>query len=140
MFKLKEAIIRHELRPKVVHRLPGRLRLRIAALKRIKRSDVDVSQYLGDCLALLNGLEAVSVDARSGSILIHYRPDLLLETDVTAYVGSLLDLMVAHRDHILKLNREDWKRVGPKLKQMIVDATDPKLRLQQIEIPEDVWQ
>lgn len=140
MFKLKEAILRHELKPKVVHRLPGRLRLRIPALKRIKHSEVDGTQYLGECLALSRGLEEVSVDARTGSILIHYRPDQLLETDILAYVDSLLGLMVKHREHILKLRREDWKRIGPRLKKAIGDATDQKLRLQQIEIPEDVWQ
>jgi len=140
VFNLKEAVLRHKLKPKVVHRLPGRLRLRISALKRIKRSEVDGTQYLGECLALSEGLEEVSVDARSGSILIHYRPEVILEADILAYVDSLLVLMVKYRDHILKLHREDWERIGPKLKQIIAEATDDKLRLQQIEIPEDVWQ
>jgi hypothetical protein len=139
MLNLKEALLRHELRPKVVHRLPGRLRLRIAALRRLREKDLDVTEYLGECLALPDGIDSVSVDARTGSILLCYRPDELLDTDILAYVNSLLDLMVTHRRRMMSLHRADWKRIGPQLKQIITDATNKRLELQHIEIPEDVW-
>ena len=63
MLNLKEALLRRELRPQVVHRLPGRLRLRIPALRRLRHNHVDVTAYLGDCLAWPGGIEAVSVEA-----------------------------------------------------------------------------
>ena len=137
---LMEAILRRELRPKVVHRLPGRLRLRIPLLCRLRDSDVDVTAYLEDCLGLPAGIEAVSVDVRSGSILIRYHGDRLLEPDVLGYVESLLHLVAAHRHRIKDLHREDWERVGPKLKAVIAAATDQQLRVQAIEIPDDVWE
>ncbi len=140
MLKLKEAILRHELKPKVAHRLPGRLRLRIPALRRLKDSDVDATAYLQDCLELPAGIEAVSIDARTGSILIRYQADRLLDTDILGYVDSLLGLMVAHWDRIKDLHRADWERIGPKLKRIIMEATDHKSKLSPIEIPEDVWQ
>jgi len=140
MLNLKQALLRHELRPKVVHRLPGRLRLRIAALRRLQHNDLDVTEYLSEYLALPAGIESVSVDARTGSVLLCYRPDQLLDTDVLAYVDSLLDLMVTHHKRIAGLHRADWKRIGPTLKHVIAEATGQKPELQQIEIPEDVWQ
>jgi hypothetical protein len=91
-------------------------------------------------MASPSGIEAVSVDLRTGSVLVYYRADRLLEADVLAYAESLLALLASHRERIQDLHREDWKRIGPKLQQFIAEATDHKLRLKDRQIPEDVWQ
>jgi hypothetical protein len=140
MRTLREAILRHELHPKVVHRLPGRLRLRLPAIRRLGDSNTETIRCLEHSLALPSGIESVSLDTRSGSILIGYRPDRLLDSDILGYIESLLVLMVAHRHRIQELHREDWKRVGPKLTRVIAEATGPQLRLEHVEIPDDVWQ
>ena len=67
----------------VVHQLPGRLRLRIPQ----KRKDPAFFDRLKARLAEIEGIERVSVDDLTGSVLIHHylsreELDALLETDL----------------------------------------------------------
>jgi len=51
-----------------VHHVPGRLRLRIAKLRR----DPAAAARAGAALGATPGVRAVSVNARTGSLLVHY--------------------------------------------------------------------
>jgi hypothetical protein len=87
--RLQDLLLRHELHPRVVHRLPGRLRLHLPALKRLAPLQGDATPWIEDCLALPAGVETVSVNTRTGSILIGYAPETLSESDVLAQVQTL---------------------------------------------------
>ncbi len=53
-----------------LHHLPGRLRLRLAALRR----NPDLAARLRSSLAALPGLAGVDVNPLTGSVLVHYDP------------------------------------------------------------------
>lgn len=100
MGPVQDLLLRHELKPRVVHRLPGRVRLHLPALKRLPPLKGDVTTTIEDYLALPDGIEAVSVDTRSGSVLIRYQTSEINESNVLDRVRSLSDRV-----------RKQWSRL-----------------------------
>lgn len=89
MGRLQDFLLRHELNPRVMHRLPGRVRLHLPALKRLASFQGDITKAVADFLALPDGIEAVSADTRSGSVLICYQSQAINESEVLERVRSL---------------------------------------------------
>jgi len=56
-----------------LHEVPGRLRIQISALKRSPLRAQEVQDLLED----LSGIKSTSVNTVTGSIIIHYDPDIL---------------------------------------------------------------
>ena len=141
MFSLQDLWLQHALKPTIVHRLPGRLRLRIPALKHLKGNDGDVTGSLEQVLTLPQGIREVSVDGRSGSVLIHYKTEHLSESEIMDYMSALGRLIKTHWRHLQGLDRKQWDRLAPKIKRLLDEATDHRLILRDdIEIPDDVWE
>jgi hypothetical protein len=65
------------LRAEVVHRLPGRLRLRIPALRMVNGAQEDWAFLWRGLPEDVDGIEEVEVNLTSGSVLISYRPEQL---------------------------------------------------------------
>ena len=85
-------------KPKVLHALPGRLRVNVPYLARWGQEDHQgLLPVLGRLLALPEGIDAVRPCAVTGNVLIRYDVDRLGEKDVLAYVQTLYKLSVAHR-------------------------------------------
>lgn len=89
MGRLQDLLLRHELKPRVVHRLPGRLRLHLPALKRLASFNGDVTPTIEEYLILPEGIKSVSVNTRVGSMLICYQGEKLTESKVLEHVQSL---------------------------------------------------
>jgi len=65
-----------------LHEVPGRLRIQIPALKRNPQRAQDVQDLLED----LYGIKSTSVNTVTGSIIIHYDPDIV-------HSGTILTLL-----------------------------------------------
>lgn len=64
-----------EIRPllKVVHHVPGRIRLRLTLKAITKRPDVDAKEVV-DLLERLHGIDGIRVNRAAGTVIIEYRP------------------------------------------------------------------
>lgn len=66
----------------VAHRLPGRLRVRLPAL----RHSTEEAQQLIDELVRLEGVSQAQARLSTGSVLVHYDPDDVDEAEVIAHL------------------------------------------------------
>jgi hypothetical protein len=73
----------------LAHHVPGRLRLRSAALK----GDASASEQARHQLAQIRGVTATSANPITGSVLLEYDPSVLS-------AGRVIDLLAAH-GHVL---------------------------------------
>ncbi len=89
MGRFKDLLLQHELNPRVVHKLPGRLRLHVPALKRLAPLNGDVTPLIEDFLSLPGGVDTVSVNTRSGSVLIQYQTGDISEAQVLERIQFL---------------------------------------------------
>lgn len=66
-----------------VHHVPGRLRIRIPALKR----NVEKARVLTKALARVSGVQSVEANLLTGSLLVHYDPRVSNAAAVLSAVG-----------------------------------------------------
>jgi hypothetical protein len=84
------------LRPQIVHRLPGRLRLRVPALRQIDQAQREWAFVWRDLLGGTEEIESVEVNPTTGSVLIRYDPDRLTEAELLAFLRGVNRLVLRH--------------------------------------------
>ena len=128
------------LSPKVVHRLPGRLRLRIPALKRLAGAPNQPSFLWRDLKIGPNRIDLIEVNLTTGSVLIRYRRDDLTEAELLGFLQAVNRLVLHHWDQFKTVPAENLPVVLKRLVQVVGLATSHRLALNgDIQIPNDVW-
>ncbi len=137
---LEDAAIWSLLRPRVTHRLPGRLRLRVPLLRKLPDEWLQTAQILEQVMCSPDGIRSVRSSRTTGSILVEYDPDMLSEADVLGFIRTLLELLWRHRDRFAGLNNgqaakfaarlEEWVHENTRFHPVIDSSTD---------IPDELW-
>jgi hypothetical protein len=137
---LLQAIGSRWFAPRVVHRLPGRLRLRVPLLTRVPDRSRPVAREIGQLFLLPGGIESVEIGFVTGTLLIRYDPARLDERQVLSWTQSLWRLICDHRDRLVSVPPERITAVVGRARPVLAEAlarngSSP----QAIEIPSDVW-
>ena len=89
-----------QLRPRVIHRLPGRLRVHVPALRRVAVAFRELVDSLLVGFALPEGLHSVEVSYATGNLLIRYGCERIGEKEVLDWllavrrvVGQVLETL-----------------------------------------------
>jgi len=137
---LEDAAIWSLLRPRVTHRLPGRLRLRVPLLRKLPDEWLQTAQILEQVMCSPEGIRSVQSSRPTGSVLVEYDPDTLSEADVLSFLRILLELLWRHRDRLASLNNgqaaelarrlEEWVHEHTRFRPVIDSSTD---------IPDELW-
>ena len=126
--------------PRIVHRLPGRLRLRVPALKQIGHAQREWAFVWRDLLGGTAEIESVEVNLTTGSVLIRYHPDQLTETELLAFLRAVNRLALRHWDRLAATPPAELPQVLRRLVGAIRAGTRHRLVLDdKFEITEDVW-
>ncbi len=90
-----------QLRPRVVHRLPGRLRIHIPALKQVDSEFRSIADTVINKLHLPAGIIKTRVNYISGNIVINYEHTITSEHHVVIWIlhlKKIFENMFAHFD------------------------------------------
>jgi hypothetical protein len=74
----------------IVHRLPGRIRIRIPILQKVPSGWLIYSQPATDLIALHKGIEKVKIQPITGCLTICYNPDRIQESDILKWLKTLV--------------------------------------------------
>jgi hypothetical protein len=128
------------LRPRIVHRLPGRLRLYIPALKHVDPAQREWALVWRDLLASPDEIQTVQVNLTTGSVLIRYHADQLAEKELLAFLRAINRLALRHWDRLATTPPTELPHVLRRLVRAIRAGTRHRLALdEKLEISEDVW-
>ena len=128
------------LRPRVVHRLPGRLRLRIPALKKLAQGQHPAVFSWRDLRVGPNRIQEIAVNLTTGSVLIQYSRDELTEAEVLRFVEALNRLALRHWKQFKAVPQEHRPEVLQRLVRELGRATRPRLAFNEdFVIPDHVW-
>jgi len=128
------------LRPRIVHRLPGRLRLHIPALKHVDHAQREWALVWRDLLASPDEIQTVQVNLTAGSVLIRYHADQLTEKELLAFLRAINRLALRHWDRLATTPPTELPHVLRRLVRAIRAGTRHRLALdEKLEISEDVW-
>jgi hypothetical protein len=127
-------------RPTVVHRLPGRLRLRVPALRRLSGSQQECAWLVRDLLQMPPQIQSVDVNLTTGSVLIRYAADALTEAEVLGLLESANRFVLRYWDRLAATPPGELPQVLNRLQEVAANALHQRPALDEdIEIPDHVW-
>lgn len=126
-------------RPRVIHRLPGRLRIHIPLLRRLPREHQGVADGVGALLAAPEGIGKVTVNLDSGNALLLFDPAELTEKEILAYLRGVLEIFLRHRERLANVPPARLPQVLSRLEPVLLGAVRRGLSLStDVEINNDV--
>jgi len=129
-----------QMRPRVIHRIPGRLRLHIPALKKVEAEFQEVSNLLISDFHLPAGIKLARINYISGNIVINYDPDITDERHVLVWI---LDVKKIFETTFLQFDKMDEQRIQNsvnKLKEFLKSVSNNGTIIDQtFKIPDEIW-
>jgi hypothetical protein len=126
-------------RPRVIHRLPGRLRIHIPLLRRLALEHQPTADAVGSLLAAPEEIERVTVSLASGNALLLFDEQRLNEAEVLDYLRGVLDIFLRHRERFGRVETERLPAVVERLEPVLRDAVRRRLSLRtDIEIDDEL--
>ena len=93
--------------PRVIHAIPGRLRLHVPMLKRLGREYHCWTELLTGLLKEVQGLKDVSANDVLGTILVYYEVTEVSERQILAFMSSMSKVLMAQKDDLIQLLAKD---------------------------------
>ena len=87
-----ETFLRHCLKPRVECDLPGRLRISFSKYHLLPKEALPYLHYVQDVLTMLPGVTDVTVNARIGTALILYNPQMVTAKGVLRWIDTAVDV------------------------------------------------
>ncbi|SFH93367.1 hypothetical protein SAMN05192551_104219 [Tindallia magadiensis] len=94
------------LRFRIVHSIPGRLRIHIPQSSKIP-AEWKPSEAELDFFRQIHGIHDVSFSYITGNALIQYDPSIITEEDILSTFKSISKLLMKHRQEIKKLSMQE---------------------------------
>jgi len=141
MIDLKERMEDYLLGPKVIHRVPGRLRVSVPAIRRIPEQLNGMADRLMDKVRLANGIKTVDLNFISGNVLIHYHVNQTDEAGVMRWLNDLYVFLVNIQKRVAKLPESEKQKATSQVFAYLENADSDCIDLEKKEaIVEAIWQ
>lgn len=127
---LHTLLLKWGLRIKVMHRLPGRLRLEIAALRKVPHGKQEFAQDLIGKMVLPAGITSIELSFVTGSILLKYDSGEVTEQGVLAGIQQLLSALVDYRDELWSIGEENGSAAIERLNGVLDKANRKNVKRQ----------
>lgn len=83
---------------KIIHSVPGRLRLSIPNLSDIPEQMRKYEHYTTDFILSKEGLESIEYSYLTNKVLIHYDPKRITDKEIVTWFNAIWKLIVDHSD------------------------------------------
>jgi len=104
-----------------LHEVPGRVRIKIPALKR----NPEAARTLENLVKRASGVESVSVNTVTGSVLVQFNPEMIKCRTILALVAreGYLDLnaSISHRNHVDSVSSRFAEAASKALLGLVLD-------------------
>ena len=116
-------------KPRVLHSIPGRMRLHFPLLKRLGTQYLRWADVLCKLLNTPEGIENVSSSHVSGTILLHYDPETLTEKEILSFIFAISRVFIAQKKDLTRLIESDPDAVLNRLREWLKSALTRRLRI-----------
>ncbi len=86
----------HQL--KIVHSIPGRLRLTIPGLSAIPEEMRKHEHYTTELILSKEGIQSIEYSYLTNKVLIHYDPSLITDKEIVSWLNAVWKIIVDHSD------------------------------------------
>ena len=138
--KLKKKVIEFETRPVILHEIPGRVRLGLKVIKRLKKENMPLVEHLKSLLEDIPALSGIKVNNLSGSIVINYDQQVTDARGVQVYLQEVIRYLIGYSEEILRVPERALPDILEKLSILIRDSTSEKLKFTPESLDKSFWQ
>jgi hypothetical protein len=102
--------------PRVVHNLPGRLRLHIPVLERLSSRWHRYSAPVAELIKIKQGIQNTNIQPATGSVLITYDADMLGQEDVFDWLESIATIVKNNGRNYTSLSEHNFESMLNRVK------------------------
>lgn len=136
---IRDSAIAYLVRPRVVHRLPGRLRIHIPLLRRVPPEHSGAVAFVARMLEVPEGIVSVSPCLTTANVLIRYDSDRISDDDILRFLRAVTQLAVKNRFFIQGLTLERLLASEDSLREWLTNTISQRLEFDsRSRIPDDV--
>ena len=137
---LKNNWLTIQLRPRVIHRLPGRMRIHFPALQKINGNFHDIANVLLKGFRLPDHFSEVQINYITGNILIVYQVEKLVERQVMDWIFDIKKIVESIVLKFFNMDDEAIKISQIKLLHYLQDASqNGNVIDKKFNIPDEIW-
>jgi hypothetical protein len=127
------------LRPKIVHSLPGRMRLYLPVLKQLKSKSAEL-RYIAHGAEFFIGVTSFEPNPISGNVLIRYDTGLTSEERIISSIRSLTKTAIAYRKQISTVDPAKIDLIFEKIRDYVLSADPDDLSAEkELRLPDEIW-
>lgn len=137
---LKYSMLLLQMRPRVIHRIPGRLRVHIPAIKKVNGNFHEISTLLLNGFRFPDNFKEVNVNYITGNILIKYEFRELTERDVLDWLFEIKYIVERIFHKFVNMDDDEIKIAHNKLMSFLQQGSKNGILLNEdFQIPNEIW-
>jgi len=102
--------------PRVVHNLPGRVRIHFPALERLSSRWHRYSALVAELVKIKQGIQNTNIQPTTGSVLITYDTDMLGQKDVFNWLDSIATIVKNNVRNYTSLSEHNFESLLNRVK------------------------
>ena len=106
--------------PRVVHNLPGRLRVHFSALERLSTRWHRYSAPVAELVEIKQGIENTNIQPETGNVLITYDADTLGEQDILKWLESIVKISLKNIGSYASLSEDNFESLLTRVKTQLM--------------------
>ena len=122
MIDIKTYIIKNFTKFKVVHSIPGRIRLKINNASKIPKEAAMYDKYVIEGIKILDGIDNIEFNYMTGSVLITYNPNKLSEEIVIKWINHVLNIFLENINFIHEFGEDNIDYVVSTLEKKLKET------------------
>ena len=119
---IKNHIIKHFIKFKVVHSIPGRLRIKVNNASKIPQEAKEYDKYVVQGLKTLDGIKDVEFNYITGSVVITYDTKKTYEEKIVKWINKVIDIVLGDFKLIEENGQDNLEFVIDTLEQKLNEA------------------
>ena len=119
---IKNHIIKHFIKFKVVHSIPGRLILKVSNASKIPQEAKEYDKYVVQGLKMLEGITDVEFNYITGSVVINYDTKKTYEEKIIKWINKVIDIVLGDFKLIEENGQDNIEFVIDTLEQKLNEA------------------
>ena len=129
-----------QLRPRVIHRLPGRMRVHVPALRRVTAHFRELADSLLVGFALPEGIHSAQASYTTGNLLILYDHGRISEEEVLDWLLAVKKTVGQVLERFADMDAGKTERVGERLLDFFRAESRHGTRIDRdFAIPDEIW-
>ncbi len=137
---LKQSWLIIQMRPRVIHRLPGRIRVHIPALKKVDDRFQEIVSVLLKGFTLPEHFNQVKITYATGSILVTYKHDKISERQIMNWVFDVKNIAESILMKFIDTDNEKISNKSIKLISYLEKASrEGQIIDKKFRIPDEIW-